>query len=235
MTIWNINIFKFLTACLIIFFWLTFMSGTVFAQNNNLVVAVVPFEEERELVYLHSRSTHPMDYFIGDNVLSPVYLGMFTNEQISELEMTGYKPEIIDTNPGDLKQYYVAYSINSDNPVSILEGKPDFEVTKQLSDNTMILKIPSGRDIRNLPSIDLRIFEVKRYSFDLVLAESVKELAVQNSPTQTEQAPDAMNMPAETEGMSVKTLSIVVLLIGAVIITFYIFKRNHKKNKPDTT
>lgn len=213
----------FKTVLLSLILTLTVMLSPILvdAQPQGLQVVLIPYESLEDVPNLYSMSTHPMYYYMGEGVAHPVFLAIVTEEQKKEMESLGYEPQVVDSNAGEINQYY-SLSSSEPNHISQLQNnslkQQGVEIAVPITEYETLIKLPAGKTIRDIKSPELNNFEKRRFAFDMKLSPALQTMATEQAANKNELAP--------TSNSPLYIILSLAVVIGIAVFIFYRQKRS---------
>lgn len=169
------QLFITLTAVCLLAIGLT-TNTSVFAQTQQkLLLVVTPYKPMQNLDFFFLNSIHPLKYIeVSEGGDIPVFVSIVTLEQKEAYEKAGYKPIIVDENPGALRQYYVMTTKKHKTPnvaeqLQNLELKQQgLELAYQLTRYNTLLKLSPGTSFSQLTIPAVQHFNARQIRSDMV-------------------------------------------------------------------
>lgn len=193
---------------------------------QKLLFAVTPYQTRDDIDFFIAHSTHPLDYFEGGDVPSPIFLSIITSQQQNEYISAGYKPNIIDSEAGEITDYYI---ITIDDPAN-KDLLKVFDLVYPISNTSVLIKVHKGKKFRDYHEAGIVELEAKRYTRDLAPPPFRIKATIIPSPTKEVMRSFPTTVPvSKTEPNSVNILPIILIILAAAISYSIWKKRKNKK------
>lgn len=206
---------------------LFFLNMPVFAQTNNLLLAVTPYKTREDLDFLFSQSTQVLEYLEGEDVESPIFLSVINEPQKVMYINKGFIPRIIDNNT-DIPRYVLLYHPRENQSQKLLELGEVFPISKHY---TLLKTLPNkpfthedaGLEFFDVPFSKIIVPPPLRTKTALSPTPALTS-ALNISPTPSPALSDNKNKLFTFIGVSFTALLVIILL--------FIYRFYRRKNIP---
>lgn len=207
------------------------VQSAIYAQVTTAnIVVVTPYNEGQNLDFFFQNSIHPIADVTNKGEPS-VFVSIITSAQMEKYKQAGFAPTVIDTNAGDLNQYYMI-STNKGNTVKIDRTQLDDPQLKErgmefiypLSSIDYIMKLKKGVyfvDVRTGPLKGIAAKQIHRNLYPPV-DKTTKRAFKRKSSSQT-------NITKSNGYQGLDVLSII-LGLGTGGMIYYFLRSRKTKN-----
>jgi len=130
-----------------------FIRANVFAQSKTgLLAAIIPYAHSQNLDFFFINSVHPLVYFESKKGVSE-FFSIITPEQKNAYIKAGYKPRIIDSNAGDIDQYYVLHNRKPYNPNLLkrqVQPEAGLDMIYHVDEYNTLIKVSGDKTLEQL-------------------------------------------------------------------------------------
>ncbi len=209
---------------IIIFCFYSISPHLVHGQSTNLQLALVYYHTPEELQTIFSTSTNVLEFLEGEDIASPVLLGLFSESQISTLrERSKYRIVLVDTN-ADLSRYVLLWHPQEDKG-HLLEI---YGTIIALSPKHTLVKLDEGKSFSH-EGVGAEFFETPLTLEPIATPLPREELGTANPPTPTEKK---VTPPKTSSSPFLFIMFAVILVVAGVIgVAVWIKKRKTRMEK----
>ncbi len=213
---------KFFILFFILFSLPLFPVHKVYAEETNLNFAIINYQKPEDLNDLFSNSTRVLDALEGEEIPTPTFLALLTNDQVNKLQNDiRYTVKIIDTHT-DINRYALVWHPEKDQSNTLT---PLGEVTVITPHHTLV-KMPEGTVFTH-DGPGAQFFEIP-FTNEPIATPLPREMVNTYSPTHPPKQP-----VAEKKADALPMLFIVLLLLLlSGIVGVLLLRRKRAGNLP---
>ena len=185
------------------------------------LLVIVEYNELADLDYIFETSEGPINYWQGDDIDQPFFLGLFTESSLEILTQAGYSARIIDDNT-NIDVYEMYWHPHEGNQ-SILD---EFGTVTQLTPKLFLLKYPSVAEKNKLRTGPIHQFFHVQFTTD-AKPPRFKTPRITAVPTVTQDSAAAES--ANSFGQTVVVVFVLALIFIGGIGGFIHFRRQQQE------